>query len=324
MRNGLALKRLNFLAILSTYCAVIARLLPLLLLTIAAQPCLAASSVLYKCSGKNGEIAYVSSKVGYSSCTSVRTYYDAKAAAKPVSTPALGKPAAPPAAAKTVEFRTASGGAAPAAVADPSGKAKVTRGAVYRYVKDGVTHYTNRRPAGRAEVVFSYTETCFACSARPGLDFSNVALNTAAFADEVRLASLDAGVDEALVRAIIHAESAFNPNALSNKGAQGLMQLIPATADRFGVSEPFTPAENIRGGTTYLAWLLKRFNGDSRLASAGYNAGEGAVDRYGGVPPYEETQRYVERVAVLHERYRVALAGAPAVAAGAGVGAGQK
>jgi soluble lytic murein transglycosylase-like protein len=113
----------------------------------------------------------------------------------------------------------------------------------------------------------------------------------------------------------VHAESAFNPNALSRVGAQGLMQLMPATAERFGVDDPFAPAQNIEGGTRYLAWLLKRFNGDTRLAAAGYNAGEGAVDRFGGVPPYEETQRFVERVGILHQRYGASLG----VAAGANV-----
>jgi len=117
-------------------------------------------------------------------------------------------------------------------------------------------------------------------------------------------------VDEAIVRAIIHAESAYNPNALSRVGAQGLMQLMPATARRFGVGNAFDAGQNIAGGVQYLAWLLKRFNGDLTLAAAGYNAGEGAVDKYRGVPPYSETRRYVERVGVLADRYRGALASA--------------
>ena len=111
-------------------------------------------------------------------------------------------------------------------------------------------------------------------------------------------------MDEAIVRAIIHAESAYNPNALSRAGAQGLMQLMPATARRFGVSNAFDAAQNIQGGVQYLAWLLKRFNNNLTLAAAGYNAGEGAVDKYKGVPPYSETQRYVVRVAQLADRYR--------------------
>src|SRR3546814_263363 len=116
--------------------------------------------------------------------------------------------------------------------------------------------------------------------------------------------------EDAVVRAVIHAESAFNPNALSRVGAQGLMQLMPATAQRFGVGNPFDAGQNIQGGVKYLAWLLKRFNGDLTLAAAGYNAGEGAVDKYNGVPPYKETQRYVQRVGVLAERYRSSLVAA--------------
>ncbi len=94
---------------------------------------------------------------------------------------------------------------------------------------------------------------------------------------------------------------------LERAGAQGLMQLMPPTAARFGVSDSYDAGQNIRGGVQYLAWLLKRFNGDLTLAAAGYNAGEGAVDRHGGVPPYSETQYYVRRVGQLAERYRSAL-----------------
>jgi soluble lytic murein transglycosylase-like protein len=151
-------------------------------------------------------------------------------------------------------------------------------------------------------------ETCYACSAKPGVSFSSVRLNTAAYQAEIAAAARAQGVDEAIVRAIIHAESAFNPNALSRVGAQGLMQLMPATARRFGVSDAFDATQNISGGVKYLAWLLKRFNGNLALAAAGYNAGEGAVDKYNGVPPYSETQRYVQRVGVLAERYRGTLA----------------
>lgn len=94
-----------------------------------------------------------------------------------------------------------------------------------------------------------------------------------------------------------------------------MASIQPSQAERFGVTDAFDPAQNIRGGVRYLAWLLKRFNGDLTLAAAGYNAGEGAVDRHGGVPPYRETQTYVQRVGVLAERYRshglVAASGAP-------------
>ena len=185
-------------------------------------------------------------------------------------------------------------------------------GTVYRCVgADGVTHYTNVRPKGAAgaKMLFSYVETCFACGEARGVNFGSIRLNTASYTNEIRSAASQFGVEEAIVRAIIHAESAYRANAVSHAGAQGLMQLIPATASRFGVSDPFDPAQNIRGGVKYLAWLLKRYNSNLTLAAAAYNAGEGAVDRNGGVPPYRETQRYVERVGTLADRYRTALAG---------------
>jgi hypothetical protein len=103
-------------------------------------------------------------------------------------------------------------------------------------------------------------------------------------------------VDPALVKAVISTESGWNPHAVSNKGAVGLMQLIPGTAERYGVGNPFDPVQNVEGGTTYLKWLLDRYNGDLPKTLAAYNAGEHAVDLYHGVPWYPETQRYVQKV----------------------------
>jgi hypothetical protein len=99
-----------------------------------------------------------------------------------------------------------------------------------------------------------------------------------------------------LVHSVIQVESNYDPNAFSPKGAQGLMQLIPATARRFGVANAFDPEDNIQGGARYLKYLLELYKGDESLALAAYNAGEGAVSRYGGVPPYPETQQYVAKV----------------------------
>ena len=103
-------------------------------------------------------------------------------------------------------------------------------------------------------------------------------------------------VDPALVKAVISTESAWNPRAVSNKGAVGLMQLIPGTAQRFGVGNAFDPAQNVEGGTTYLKSLLDRYKGDLSKTLAAYNAGEHAVDLFGGVPAYRETQQYVQKV----------------------------
>ncbi|PWC87740.1 murein transglycosylase [Azospirillum sp. TSH100] len=112
------------------------------------------------------------------------------------------------------------------------------------------------------------------------------------------------GLDPALVLAVIQAESAFRTDAVSPKDAAGLMQLIPDTADRFSVGDVFDPKQNITGGVKYLRWLLAYFQGDVTLALAGYNAGEGAVDRYKGVPPYDETRNYVRIIRRIYDNTR--------------------
>jgi len=200
-----------------------------------------------------------------------------------------------------------------ASAAKSGERPRVLQGAVYRVVRgDGSVEYTNLRPAtgvkGHAvTVLFSYIATCVACDLRSPIRWGSVALNLTAYADSIRAASVEYGVDEAFLRAIIHAESAFNPRALSIKGAQGLMQLMPGTASDMGVLDAFNTEQNIRGGARYLALLLHDFGGNEQLAAAAYNAGPGAVQRYNGVPPYAETMVYVERVGTLRKRYGAAI-----------------
>ena len=178
---------------------------------------------------------------------------------------------------------------------------------VYKFVDDkGIVNYTNiAPPSGRDFQVLRFP--CYAADPKcRSISWEKVALNTQSFADEILQAAVDNGVASALIRAIIHAESAYQADAVSPKGAQGLMQLMPQTAKMLEVSDPFNPAKNIDGGARYLAELLHQFNGDVTLAAAAYNAGPGAVTKYGGVPPYEETREYVRRVNILNKRYSAA------------------
>ena len=117
-----------------------------------------------------------------------------------------------------------------------------------------------------------------------------------AYAELIDRVAREQGLDPVLLTAMAQVESAFDPRAVSPKGAQGLLQLMPATARRFGVRDVVDADQNVEGGARYLGWLLDRYAGRTDLALAGYNAGEGAVDRYSGVPPYRETREYVSRV----------------------------
>lgn len=128
-----------------------------------------------------------------------------------------------------------------------------------------------------------------------------------AYAAQFRAAARRSGVDDAWLRAIAHAESGFDPHARSNKGAQGLMQLMPQVARVYGVADPYSPTQSIDGAARHLRMLKQRYGGDLALVAAAYNAGTGAVARYHGVPPYAETQAYVDKVQALYARYRSAL-----------------
>ena len=116
------------------------------------------------------------------------------------------------------------------------------------------------------------------------------------------------GLDEDFVKAVINQESGFNPNATSHCGAMGLMQLMPATAQGLGVTDAYNPEQNIQGGTKYLKGLMDRFDNDKSLALAAYNAGPNAVKKYGGIPPYAETQNYVKKVLSKYDTYKGANA----------------
>ncbi|MFP4273057.1 MAG: lytic transglycosylase domain-containing protein [Halothiobacillaceae bacterium] len=177
---------------------------------------------------------------------------------------------------------------------------------IYGYTDPrGVRHLTNVPPRGDARYELLMRNAATRPKGWSGARYDqSPRLDHGTFDELVRQTARQHGVDPALVRAVIHAESAFDPRAVSPKGAAGLMQLMPATADRFGVADVFDPQENIRGGVTYLAFLLRLFEGDQRLALAAYNAGEGAVRKHHGIPPYEETVRYVSKVTELHQRYR--------------------
>ena len=178
---------------------------------------------------------------------------------------------------------------------------------MYKYTdRDGIVHYTSVRPSGQ-ENVTTFSFPCYASDTSCNqLDWESIPLNRLAYEDEILSAARVFTVDDSLIRAIIHAESAYQPEALSPRGAQGLMQLMPATQKELHIIDVFDPLSNIEGGTRYLSNLLQQFDQSVELATAAYNAGPGAVREYGAVPPYQETRDYVRRVKILHRRYRSA------------------
>jgi len=167
---------------------------------------------------------------------------------------------------------------------------------LYRYVDErGVVHFTNV-PSDRR---YSRITALRSLATRSSADYI---APVRTYDDLIKLASRRHGVPPALVKAVIHAESAFNPRAVSSKGAMGLMQLMPATAQLMGVAQPFHASQNVQGGTRYLRSLHDRYGSWTHTLAA-YNAGPTAVDRYRGVPPYAETRQYVKRVLSYYRRY---------------------
>jgi len=183
----------------------------------------------------------------------------------------------------------------------------VAGGTYSRIDADGVTHLTDAPTDPRFRRVSGLSGTASGWLAVPQ------ASRGTRWSQEIQEIAGRYGVDPVLVHAVIAAESAFNPWAVSRKGAQGLMQLMPRTASALGVRDSFNPRDNIEGGVRHLGYLLDRYSGNVSLALAAYNAGEGAVDSYGGIPPYPETQQYVQKIL---QRGGV---GAPSVATGAPV-----
>lgn len=166
---------------------------------------------------------------------------------------------------------------------------------VYRYVDEkGVIHLTNVFMGPRFKVLIKE---------RPDNNFKQ-GHDLATYDELIAGAAGKYGVDFSLAKAVIKAESNFNHKAVSRKGARGLMQLMPQTASALGVSDSFHPGDNIDGGIRYLSSLIGLYNGDLLLALAAYNAGEGAVARYGGIPPYAETRTYVRRVLDHYKEYK--------------------
>jgi len=178
---------------------------------------------------------------------------------------------------------------------------------IYTYTdKNGVVHFTNIQPRkGRGYKV--YLRSPEQRKARPGVvpvparDKSPERFSR--YDSYIHEASRLYQIPEAFIRAVIHVESSYDPRVISWAGAQGLMQLMPGTARRMGVDDPFDPYQNIMGGTRYLRMLANMFDGDIMLTIAGYHAGEGAVQKYNGIPPYSSTIAYIRRVLDWYHRY---------------------
>lgn len=186
------------------------------------------------------------------------------------------------------------------------GSLGVVNGTLYERQQDGVTVYSTRNLPGSVKVLAFTVETPPGEPAHAGLGkIGKPRLDK--FTLQFRAAAKENGIDDAWLRAIAHVESGFDAKAVSPKGAQGVMQLMPETARAYGVADVFSSAQSIDAGARHLHALLRRYRGDLTLAAAAYNAGIGAVARYGGVPPYRETRAYIAKVQALHASYRAAM-----------------
>ncbi len=165
---------------------------------------------------------------------------------------------------------------------------------IYKYIdSEGVVHYTNTPTS--SDYILYIREKSARIKARSIFR---------AYDSIIQQAQAKYGIEFSLIKAVIQAESSFNPRAVSKKGAKGLMQIMPDNYKALSVSDPFDPSQNIMGGTRYLKRLLNRYDDKLPLALAAYNAGPKAVDRYGRIPPFKETRAYVQKVMTLYSRYK--------------------
>lgn len=171
---------------------------------------------------------------------------------------------------------------------------------IYKYEdSDGVVHFSDSPTDSRFKIFMRDIR-----KERKLRTSFRLAGNPEEYESLINRYALEYAVDRSLVKAVIHAESGYNPNAISRKGAQGLMQLMPKTAEHLKVADSFDPAQNIKGGVRYLRFLLDTCKGDETLALAAYNAGLTRVSKYGGVPPFAETRNYVDRVLSYRKNYK--------------------
>jgi soluble lytic murein transglycosylase-like protein len=178
---------------------------------------------------------------------------------------------------------------------------------IYRYVdSQGRVHLTDRPSHDGYRLIQKADKEL----RMPRINYRDKDANRKRFAGKIAEVASRYEVPEALIHAVVAIESAYDPDAISRAGAVGLMQLMPATAKRYGVANRRNPSENLAGGTRYLKDLLLRFDSDLELALAGYNAGENAVEKFGNrIPPFDETQNYVRKVLEIYSRHTVELAG---------------